>query len=178
MAENQVTDQDINKLKRSKPSENELIIHQFNCNSISNKLTEIKMNLYANKPEIFCFCETFINKKEPKFVGYHAYWKHRVGHGGGLGVLVRNDLISRIKEIDPYEFSQLEYQCVQVYSGSYWIDIMNVYNPHKMSPLKKCFTIAITCLEIPLLWETLTLIHQFGMREVGLIPLEECFNIS
>lgn len=118
-------------LKRQNDTENELQVIQFNCNSLLNKLPEIKLYIYTKKPEIVCLCETFIKKGEPKFIGYYHYWKHRDSHKGGLATLVRKDLASRIKLLTPYKFSQLEYQCIQIYSKPDWIDILNIYNPQK-----------------------------------------------
>jgi len=49
-------------LKRQNDTENELQVIQFNCNSLLNKLPEIKLYIYTKKPEIVCLCETFIKK--------------------------------------------------------------------------------------------------------------------
>ena len=82
----------INKLKRTPTSECFLNIIQLNCNSLTNKLAEIKMYLYSTKPDIACLSETMIKKTEPKILGYTCLWKHRQGERGGLCIMVRHDI--------------------------------------------------------------------------------------
>ena len=127
---NNVNDR-VDKLKRQDGTENGFMVLQLNCNGLLNKLSEIKLYVYIIKAEIICLCETFIKKNEPKFIGYKSFWQHREGHKGGLAILVRRDLTARIKQLDMYQNSQLELQCLEIYSGSQWIHVLNVYNPHK-----------------------------------------------
>ena len=39
-----------------------------------------------------CLCETMVKDKEPKFSGYTAIWKHRIGDKEGLAIIIRNDI--------------------------------------------------------------------------------------
>ena len=105
-------------------------ICQLNCNSLSTKLSEIKLYIYKNKPEIVCLCETMIKKREPKFIGYDVFWKHRLGDKGGLAVLYRKDLT--IKEINfvPFPNGHLELQIIEIASPMGNIGLANIYNPH------------------------------------------------
>lgn len=119
----------IHNLKRTTHSEEDLLIYQLNCNGTNNKLAEIKLYLYSKKPDVLCLCETFIKKCEPKFIGYNSYWQHRNGHKGGLGILVRRDVTARPRPLAHHGLGQLEMQCVQIFSGNHWIDIVNIYNP-------------------------------------------------
>jgi len=121
---------DKNKLKRTPKSEKDFYIIQLNCNGLSNKLAEIKMYIYRKKPEIFCLCETFIKKNEPKFIGYQSFWQHRDGHRGGIGTFVRRDVTAKSKTLKPYKDPQLELQCTEIFSKPHWIDILNIYNPN------------------------------------------------
>ena len=61
----------------------------LNARGISNKLGEIKLMMYTQKPDILCITETWLSKHEPKFINYTPEWKHRGGLGGGVGILVR-----------------------------------------------------------------------------------------
>jgi exonuclease III len=70
----------INNLKRHKTSESNLNIVQFNCNGISNKISEIRMYIYTTKPDIVCLCETWIKEMNPNLLdtivsGNIEWWK-------------------------------------------------------------------------------------------------------
>lgn len=121
----------INKLKRSNTSEQYLEIFQLNCNSISNKLSEIKMYLYTRKPDIMCLCETMVKNNEPKFIGYNSIWKHRNGDKGGLAILVRHDINFIPVQFNTHPNNGLEIQIIEIGSPSGNIKIANIYNPHK-----------------------------------------------
>ena len=64
----------------------------MNCRGINSKLGQIKLLIYANKPDIVCFTETWIGHHEPRFIDYIPVWKHRDGFAGGLGILVHRNL--------------------------------------------------------------------------------------
>lgn len=64
----------LNELKRKVSKEGHFEVYQFNCNSMSRKVSELKLYLYTRKPEILCLCETWLKRNEPKFVGYTAVW--------------------------------------------------------------------------------------------------------
>ena len=87
----------LNRLKRTPSSEQTFNICQLNCNSLTNKLAEIKIYVYSTKPDVFCLSETMVKKSEPKFLGYTCIWKHRDGERGGLCIMVRHDI--KFKEI-------------------------------------------------------------------------------
>ena len=130
---NQLNQQQLNELKRDINSEKNILLIQLNCNGIQNKLIEIKLYIYTNKPDIVCLCETFVKRCEPRFVGYKGFWCNREGNRGGLAILIRRDIPAREKNLTPWstEVQSLEYQCLQVYMKQQWITIMNVYNPHQ-----------------------------------------------
>lgn len=104
----------------------------LNCNSISNKLGEIKLLIYTEKPDVFCFSETWIKKYEPKFINYVSIWKHRMGFAGGLGILIRRGLQYRDLNLIPFIDGKLECQAVKVIlENGKEISILNLYNPNK-----------------------------------------------
>lgn len=110
----------------------EIII--FNCNSIYNKLNEIKKCLDIYSPDIVCFTETWLNsnKYKPRFYNYNAEWISRVGVGGGLGILIKNDLYCKSIKLIPFTDGVLEVQGITVhYRENLIIDILNLYNPNK-----------------------------------------------
>jgi len=121
-----------NSIKRNHSRESSLEVIQLNCNGISKKITELKIFLYTNKPDIMCLCETWLKIKEPRFIGYKAIWCHRVAAArGGLGILVREDISFKYKNLIPYPGGQLEWQCIEISTSQGPIEIMSIYNPNK-----------------------------------------------
>lgn len=108
-----------------------LKIVQFNCNGLSSKLSEVKLYVFTTNPDVVCLCETWIRRRPPRFPGYQVFWNHRVdGPGGGLGILVRDDISCTILDLSPYVGS-LEVQAVNLMSRLGLISIFNLYNPCK-----------------------------------------------
>ena len=65
----------------------------LNCNSLSSKLSVVKLLFDDEKAELVCLTETWLRRYEPKFSNYKYLWKHRPDHvGGGLGILVKSNL--------------------------------------------------------------------------------------
>ena len=106
-----------------------LVVQQINCNGISDRLGELKLNIYAKKPDIVCLSETWLKRATPKFIGYKALWKNRVGRErGGLGILVREDVKHRELNINNRD-QGLEMQAIRVLTKLRSIDVVNIYNP-------------------------------------------------
>lgn len=104
-------------MRRNDGLEKKLVVIQLNCNGISNKLSEVKLYIYAKKPDMVCLCETWLKKAEPKFVGYTSIWKNRVSaEKGRLDILIRNDIAYKDKIIHPYVDGGLEIQSVAIFS--------------------------------------------------------------
>lgn len=121
-------------LKRKKmPNQtNDFKLCFLNCRSLSNKLGEIKALIYQTKPHVFCFNETWLNRFEPKFRNYVPYWEHRGGPGGGLGIIVSNEVAHRTFVLNPFPNGYLETQAIEVIlSDSQILKILNVYNPNQ-----------------------------------------------
>ena len=118
-----------NKSLKIKESEETFKVSQFNCDGLSKKLSEVKLHLYTGKPDLLCSCETWKKKQEPRFVGYKALWKHRIGREkGGLAILVREDI--RAKEIVLQQFNRgkLECQAIEINTHLGAVRILNGYN--------------------------------------------------
>ena len=59
----------------------------LNCRSLNNKLGEIKLLIYTQKPDIVAFTETWLvdnSRYKPKFVGYNSEFKNGAGFAGGI----------------------------------------------------------------------------------------------
>ena len=115
---------------------NNLNIVSWNCRSLSANLSHFKEFLYCNKPHIVCLSETWLKpNKEPSFINYSAIWKHRVGdqRGGGVAILIRNDIHSVPKVLSTYNNSKLEVQSATLLINIHIsIDFLNVYNPSEV----------------------------------------------
>ena len=106
---------------------------QLNCRSIRNKLGELKILVYTRKPDFMAFCETWLNRHAPKFVGYSGEWQHRPhGTGGGLGLIIKRGIQYNKIELNPFSGGVLEVQAVKIFLGNGSdISILNAYNPNK-----------------------------------------------
>ena len=79
-----------------------LKIFQWNCHSLYQRLSHFKLKLYSLKPHIACLCETWIKENYlPKFINYSSFFSNRSCQiGGGLAMLVRNDVCVKTKSIN------------------------------------------------------------------------------
>ena len=104
----------------------------WNCHSIYNKLSHLKVKVYSSHPHVVCLCETWIkNDRLPKFINYKTYYVNRpASSGGGIAILVRSDLQCVGKSLAPFPNGRLEIQALKIVNGRQHIDIMNVYNPN------------------------------------------------
>ena len=124
-----------------------LQIHQFNCNGLLsvNRIVELKLYVYSQKPDVICLCETFIKTKErePRFLGYHEpYSMYRLNAAkGGLSIIVKETINFKKIALMPYAEGNLECQAVSLETNMGKIDILNVYNPHKLLGKMYIFTI-------------------------------------
>ena len=104
----------------------------WNCHSLYNKLGNFKVNIYCYKPHVICLTETWLkDNRKPSFINYSSYLINRNGgSGGGIAILIRNDLMFRKKDLVPYVNGKLDIQAVTIYSNKKYFDIMNLYNPN------------------------------------------------
>ena len=108
-----------------------LEVVQFNCHGLHGKLTEFKLYLYQEKPDVVCLCETWIRSYEPSFVGYVVIWSHR-GNAlrGGMAILIRRDIQREEFILPSYPgAANLEFQTIKINTALGWITIANFYNP-------------------------------------------------
>ena len=112
-------------------------IIQFNCRSLYTKLVEFKVYLYSRKPHMVCLSETWIVQgKLPNFFNYSAIWNNRVNNrGGGVGILLRNDVVAQQCNLVMHNHSRLEVQSVLIKMVHYDLHVMNIYNPGDNVPI-------------------------------------------
>ena len=85
------------------PDDSNLSILQWNCHSLYNKLIHFKNFLYSRNSHVVCLCETWLRDNyEPEFKYYKKYICNRDEQGGGIAILVRNDLISFDKPLNMF----------------------------------------------------------------------------
>ena len=120
-----------NSIQRATELESQLEIYQLNCNGLKGKVSELEIYMYTRKPDLICLCETWLKKNEPKFLGYQSHWLHRTREKGGLGILVREDVKFKSKQIIPFPAGHLECQAIEIFTKSSSISILNAYNPCK-----------------------------------------------
>ena len=71
----------------------DLRIIVLNCNSLSSKLSKVKLLVDDEKVELVCLTETWLRRYKPKLNNFKCLWKHRSDRvGGGLGILVKSNL--------------------------------------------------------------------------------------
>lgn len=114
-------------------------IFSLNCNSIYNKLPEIKQLVLNKNPEIMCLCETWLKDKYvPKFKNYLTEWKNREERGGGLGVIVKQSIQYQVVNLNQYQGGILEVQAIKIHmQNSSTMTILNLYNPNKNITLEE-----------------------------------------
>jgi len=115
-------------------STKEVKILQWNCRSLSNKLSNFKLHVYGRKPHVVCLSETWLSHNyEPNLVNYSAVYKHRGAPqpGGGLAIFVRSDVTYLEQDLQPYPQGFLEVCGIKIYlKNNVPISILNVYNPN------------------------------------------------
>ena len=106
----------------------------LNCNSLTNKLPELKEHISSSSPTILCLSETWLTDRfTPRFLNYCTEWKHRLGQvGGGLGILIHQETLYKPLDLTPFPMGVLEIHGITLYSSSgSTIQIINIYNPLK-----------------------------------------------
>ena len=95
----------------------ELNCYLFNACSIINKLPELELLLHVNMPALVGICETHAYSEIPDELicpnGYNIFRKDRNKFGGGVALLIRNDIIvTEITTSDTYK--DIEFCCVDI----------------------------------------------------------------
>ena len=91
-----------------------LFLTQLNSRSVNSKLGELKLMAYTKKPHVIAFSETWLNKCVPKFIGYNCEWKNRHDFGGGVGFLIKKEVLYQYLNIVPFPQGYLEFQGIKL----------------------------------------------------------------
>ena len=105
----------------------------LNCRSLNNKLGEIKLLIYTQKPDIVAFTETWLadnSRYNPKFIGYSTEFKNRAGFASGMGFLIKHGVQYQNISLIHYQNGYLECQVIKIMiRGGQYLGVLNVYNP-------------------------------------------------
>ena len=93
-----------------------LIILLWNSRSLATNVVEFNQLLYNTKPSIVCVTETWFKiTSNFNFKGYNLFRKDRFGsRGGGVAILVRQDLVVLPNNFPYYQDGYLETLVVTV----------------------------------------------------------------
>ena len=114
-----------------------LDIVQWNAGSLKNNDSDLKTLLRTQKPHIVAIQETWMTETDkknntPYFQSYDPYRVDRkTRRGGGLLMLIRNDVYYSKKVLAPYNNGngELKIQVLTIKTNNQDIDIVNAYNP-------------------------------------------------
>ena len=87
-----------------------------NIKELKSKLSELKHYIAEDNIDIICLNETWLcNAKEPLIKGYECFWKHRENQmGGGVGILVKNSITHKYKNIKYLRNGVLEIVAIEI----------------------------------------------------------------
>ena len=122
---------------RIRPGKNDLSIMQLNIRGLLNKQGHLIETIRSCQPDIILLCETWLNTHTETLVdipGYKLITKNRLDRiGGGVGILVNQNLKSRKREDLCMETHFLEHQIVELKTDSKNILVMSGYRPPNTS---------------------------------------------
>ena len=106
---------------------------QLNCQSLNNKLFDVKLMIHVLKPDFVALSETWISRHIPKFYNYQAEWLHRTDRlGGGLGMLIRRGIQYQYHNLNHFSGGVLEYQAIKLHlQDQSSLIVFSIYNPNK-----------------------------------------------
>ena len=111
---------------------NLLNLLQININGLSGKIAELEQYLHNNKISIACLQETKLQQtsQSPQFSGYSTIRKDREGRqGGGLMILVRDDIPFQIDPLIEVNNNNAEQQQISINTDNNKLYITNLYVP-------------------------------------------------
>ena len=106
---------------------------QLNCQSLNNKLFDIKLLIHVLRPDFVALSETWVTRHVPKVYNYQAEWVHRFDRqGGGLGMLIRRGIQYQLHNLNHYPDGVLEYQAIKIHlQDQSSLIVFSIYNPNK-----------------------------------------------
>ena len=112
-----------------------LKILQWNCKSIKENIDrrcELICLIYSQQPHIACISETWLTEDTnlPKINGYSTIRKDRTNRGGGgLLMLIRDDVVITHTQIDIPQACNIEAQAIEVKLLHEKVKLLHLYNP-------------------------------------------------
>ena len=119
MAEPRVTQGSVIPFSKSK-SQEDIKVVSFNARSVLSKFHDIETEVFhvMNYPEIVCISETWLKPDMPdSLLPFHSKYQifrkdRKLRNGGGVAIMVRNDLNCHLVEYDC--LSLVEVLCLRV----------------------------------------------------------------
>ena len=106
---------------------------QWNARSIQSRTGDLDVVLRTIQPHVIAIQETWLkdNMSTPSFTNYITHRKDRDtgANGGGVLMLIRNNVNYIHKDIIAFQGGQIEVQAITIKSNKQNIDILNMYNP-------------------------------------------------
>ena len=132
----------VNKLRNNKTKHiSKLKIMHWNCNSIKDKVEGLSRLLKKEKPDVFSLNEIKCNENEAndklRFDKYIPYFKFRTNKGGGVAILIHEDIES--EEIKMPEWCSAEIIGTKLKLKGRSLVIFSYYNPPNVILNKKIF---------------------------------------
>jgi Reverse transcriptase (RNA-dependent DNA polymerase)/Endonuclease-reverse transcriptase len=111
--------------------QNKLIIVQFNCNSVKNKLKEFELFLNSHKVKIALLCETFLNPTDSFYIpNYSIYRNDRIEDSkGGTAILVHASIKHELVNI-PKTQCVLEATAIRIFYANETLTLISIYVPN------------------------------------------------
>ena len=99
-----------------------LIFMLWNCRSIIANYIEFSNYVHKVNPHFICLSETYLKLTDNFTVrNYKIFRKDRFGRGGGIAILVRNDIKSHLKQnFRTFDYGNLEALTIQIQINSMW----------------------------------------------------------
>ena len=123
-------------------NDDDLVILNLNIRGLYSKIGKlvylIDHVLSDKTPDIITLSETWMTNHTPKFTipGYKLYHSNRVGRrGGGVGVLVKQNLSSRELLEIPTQINGIEACSVEIKTNKGPLGILSLYRPPNTSPM-------------------------------------------
>ena len=118
---------------RIRPGKNDLSIMQLNTRGLLNKQGHLRGTIKSCQPDIILLCETWLNAHTETLVdipGYKLLNKNRSDRiGGGVGILIKQELRSQKREDLCVETKILKHQIVELKTDSKNILVVSGYRP-------------------------------------------------
>jgi exonuclease III len=127
---------------KEKRTDRELKIIHWNANGIVGKIVELSQLIAIEHPDVVSINETKTNTTTCAYLynirGYFPYIKNRDGNGGGVALLIKENLISESIKL-PENISTIEAVGALLKLEKQYLSIFSYYNPPKNNTVNEDF---------------------------------------